>query len=119
MWLGDMETAFLENVKDEISFSHIDIVFAPHHGRKSGQLPNAVLDKLTPHIIVVGEAPATDLTYYSGYNTITQNTSGDITFYCDGSTVEIYAESDTYSVTFLDNEYCDDTYGNYIGTLNL
>jgi beta-lactamase superfamily II metal-dependent hydrolase len=119
LWLGDLETDFLENVKDEITFPHIDIVFAPHHGRKSGRLPKSVLDKLTPHIIVVGEAPATDLTYYSGYNTITQNTSGDIAFYCDGSKVKIYVESDTYSVKFLDNERCDNDYGNYIGTFNL
>jgi beta-lactamase superfamily II metal-dependent hydrolase len=119
MWLGDMETGFLKNVKDAISFSHVDVVFAPHHGRKSGQLPKSVLDKLTPHIIIVGEAPAADLTYYSGYNTITQNTSGDIAFYCDGSKIKIYVESDTYSVKFLDDECCADTYGNYIGTLNL
>ena len=119
MWLGDIEADFLENVKDAISFSHIDIVFAPHHGRKSGRLPKSVLDKLTPHIIVVGEAPASDLAYYSGYNTITQNTSGNITFCCDGGKVRIYVESDTYSVKFIHNEYCADTHGNYIGTLNL
>jgi beta-lactamase superfamily II metal-dependent hydrolase len=119
MWIGDMETDFLENVKDAIAFSRVDVVFAPHHGRKSGRLPKSVLDKLTPHIIVVGEAPATDLTYYSGYNTLTQNSSGDITFYCDNKKVKIYVESNTYSAKFLDNEYCADTYGNYIGTLNL
>jgi beta-lactamase superfamily II metal-dependent hydrolase len=119
LWLGDIETDFLEKVKDEISFSHVDIVFAPHHGRKSGRLPQSVLDKLTPHIVVVGEAPSSDLTYYSDCNTITQNTSGNIAFYCDGSKVKIYVESSTYYVKFLDDEQCQDTYGNYIGTLNL
>jgi beta-lactamase superfamily II metal-dependent hydrolase len=119
MWLGDIETDFLKNVEDEISFSHVDVVFAPHHGRKSGRLPQSVLDKLTPHIIVVGEAPSSDLTYYSGYNTITQNTSGDITFYCDAGKVKIYVESSSYAVNFLDNEYCRNDFGYYIGTLNL
>lgn len=119
MWLGDLESDFLESVKDDISFSHIDVVFAPHHGRKSGRLPRCVLDKLTPHIIIVGEAPASELAYYNGYNTITQNTSGDITFYCNGSRIEIFVESDSYSVEYLDDDNCADTYGNYIGTLNL
>ena len=119
MWLGDLETDFLESVEDEIKFPHVDIVFAPHHGRKSGHLSQSVLDKITPNIIIVGEAPSKDLDYYKGYNTITQNSAGDITFYCDESKVEIYVESDTYSVDFLRNEYCGDTYGNYIGTLVL
>lgn len=117
--VGDLERDFMENVKDEISFLLVDVVFTPHHGRKSGRLPKSVLDKLTPHIIVVGEDSSVDLTYYSDYNTIAQNTSGDITFYCDGSKVKVYVENCTYSVRFLTNEYCADTYRNYIGTLTL
>lgn len=117
MWLGDIETDFLESVEDEIDFSHVDVVFAPHHGRKSGALPKSVLDKITPSIIIIGEAPSSDLKYYSDYNTITQNSSGDIIFDCDGDKIRIYVESDTYSVDFLEDEECYDTYGNYIGTL--
>ena len=94
-------------------------MFAPHHGLKSGRLPKSVLDKITPNIIVVGEAPSSDLTYYSGYNTITQNSSGDITFDSYGDKIRIYVESNTYSVNFLDDEQCDDNFGNYIGTLFL
>lgn len=119
MWLGDIETDFLESVEDKIAFSHVDVVFAPHHGRKSGRIPKSVLDQITPNIIVVGEAPSKDLEYYVDYNTITQNSSGDITFYCDGNKIRIYVESDTYSVDFLQDESCSDTYGNYIGTLYL
>lgn len=119
MWLGDLETDFLEGVKDEIAFDHADVVFAPHHGRKSGRLPQSVLDKITPKIIVVGEAPSKDLEYYKEYNTITQNSSGDITFECDGDKIRIYVESDTYSVNFLEDDLCSNTYGNYIGTLYL
>jgi beta-lactamase superfamily II metal-dependent hydrolase len=120
MWLGDIETDFLENVEDKIAFLHVDIVFAPHHGRKSGRLPKSILDKITPHIIVVGEAPSTDLTYYSGYNTITQNSSGDIAFDCSSDKIRVYVSDDTYLVDFLDNdddEQCDGSLGNYIGTL--
>ena len=119
MWLGDLETDFLEKVESEIAFSHTSVVFAPHHGRKSGRLPSSVLKKISPHIIIVGEASSSDLTYYNGYNTITQNSSGNITFDCDGEKIRIYVESDTYSVDFLDNEYCDNTLGCYIGTFYL
>ena len=117
MWLGDIETDFLESVESEIDFSHVDVVFAPHHGRKSGRLPKIVLDKITPKLIVVGEAPSNDLEYYGDYNTITQNTSGDITFECFGDKINIYVESDNYSVNFLKEDFHDDTYGNYIGTM--
>lgn len=119
MWLGDIETDFLENVEKDVSFSHVDVVFAPHHGRKSGRLPKSVLDKLTPHIIIVGEASSSDLAYYSGYNTITQNSSGDITFDCDGDRIRIYVENTNYSVDFLSWEHCGNILGKYIGTLFL
>jgi len=119
MWLGDIETDFLENIENDVSFSHIDVVFAPHHGRKSGRLPKSVLDKITPHIIVVGEASSSDLTYYSEYNTITQNSSGDITFDCDGDKIRIYVENFNYSVDFLSSEQCGNSLGKYIETLFL
>ncbi len=118
-WLGDMETNYLENIEERIEFNHIDIVFAPHHGRKSGRLPKTVLDKITPRIIIVGEAPSEDIEYYCDYNTITQNSSGDITFNCLDGKIDIYVENDSYSVEFLENDFCNDEYGNYLGTLYL
>lgn len=119
MWLGDIETDFLESVETSIDFSHVDIVFAPHHGRKSGRLPKSVLDKITPNIIVVGEASSSDLAYYNDYNTITQNSSGDITFDCDGNRIRIFVKNNNYSVDFLCDERCSNSLGNYIGTLLL
>lgn len=46
-----------------------------------------------PHIIVIGEAPSKYLNYYSDYNTIKQNSAGDIIFDCCGSKVhmEVYS----------------------------
>lgn len=119
MWLGDLETTFLENIEEEVDFSHVDIVFAPHHGRKSGHLPKSILDKITPRIIIVGEAPSSDLDYYQGYNTITQNSSGSIVFDCHDNHVDIYVGNENYSVNFLEDKSCPDYYGNYIGTLVL
>jgi len=107
MWMGDIEQSFLENVKEDIEFDKINILFAPHHGRKSGKLPNDVLDELNPNIIVIGEAPSEDLEYYPGYNTITQNRAGDIVFECLKNKVRIYV-SGNYSLDCLVTETdCD------------
>lgn len=118
LWMGDIETDFLEKVKDEIDFEKVDILFAPHHGRESGKIPEDILSILDPKIIVIGEAKSEDLNYYSGYNTITQNSAGDITFECIDGKVHIYVGSDTYEVDYLNNEN-QDTYENYIGSFDM
>lgn len=118
VWMGDLETDFMDKIKDEIDIPEIDILFAPHHGRDSGKVPTEILEKMNPKIIIVGEAPSSDLNYYKGYDTITQNTAGDITFDCQTEKVHIYVSNENYSVSFLDNED-EDTFDNYIGTLNL
>lgn len=96
MWMGDMEEDFLEKVKDQIKWPEIDILFAPHHGRKSGKVPNDILEKLNPTVIVIGEAPSKHLNYYQGYNTITQNSAGDITFQCSEDRFHIYTSKTEY-----------------------
>lgn len=118
LWLGDIETNFLEKVKEEIEFEEVDVIFAPHHGRDSGKIPEDVLEILNPQVIVVGEAKSKDLNYYSGYNTITQNSSGDIIFDCGGGKVHIYVGNDTYSVDFLNDEQ-QSVYSNYIGSFDV
>lgn len=117
-WHGDLETAFMESIEKSVDLSRTDIVFAPHHGRKSGKIPNSWLDKLRPKIIVLGEAPSRYMHYYSGYNTITQNSAGDITFDCVEGKVHIYVSNPDYSVDFLVDEG-HDRFSNYIGTLVL
>lgn len=120
MWMGDLETDFLEKVKDEIEFEEIDILFAPHHGRDSGKLPADVLEKLLPKIVVVGEAPSEKLNYYAGYNTITQNTAGDITFVVNDNDVDVYVSNENYSVDYLKKKSKEERtsgMGYYIGSL--
>ena len=115
-WMGDLETDFMENISDDFTPEPSHVLFAPHHGRKSGRVPKPWLDAIQPTIIVVGEAPSSDLEYYSGYDTITQNSAGDITFECLTGKTHVYVSSESYSVDYLGEEYVDDTYGNYIGT---
>jgi len=118
LWMGDLETDFMESIKDDIKLPKINILIAPHHGRDTGKVPEGWMSKMNPEVIIIGEAPSEDLNYYNGYNTITQNSAGDITFECVEKKVHIFVSNQGYSVVFLDNEYIsgDD---NYIGTLNL
>jgi len=118
LWMGDLETDFMEKIKDVVELPKIDILFAPHHGRDTGKVPEEWLKKMNPKIVVIGEAPAEDLNYYNSYNTITQNSAGDITFGCVEKKVHIFVSSSEYSADFLkDEKISGDDY--YIGTLNL
>lgn len=119
LWFGDLENDFMESIKENLKIEKADIIFAPHHGRDSGKIPKEILDKINPKLIVIGEAPSENLNYYSGYNTITQNSAGDITFECEENKVHIYVSNNKYSVTFLENEYKSNNYDYYIGTLLL
>ena len=74
--------------------------------------------RLKPRIIVIGEAPSRHLHYYGSYETLTQNSAGDIVFDCEGDKVHIFASEDTYEVSHLDDEVASGD-GTYIGTLNV
>ena len=119
-WFGDLENSFMEDIYDDIDLRPSDIIFAPHHGRKSGHLPKSWLDDLKPKIIVVGEAPSKYLEYYNKFNTIKQNSAGDITFHCVGRKIHIYCSSSNYSEKFLDYHCMKNAFGGYyIGTLEI
>lgn len=120
LWLGDLDTDFMEEIKDELAFDKVGILFAPHHGRFTGTVPSAWLGQMDPDIIVIGEAPSEHLNYYAGYNTITQNSSGDITFDCQSGKTHVYVSNPDYCVDFLEDENEPDIdHGFYIGTLSV
>ena len=119
LWMGDLETDFMEAIKHDIQLPNVDVLFAPHHGRASGKVPHKMLNELAPKIVVVGEAPSGDLTYYKGFNTITQNSAGHIVFDCLTGKVRVFT-SKPYKVDFLRHENnCSMSGYNYIGTLYL
>lgn len=118
LWMGDLETAFMEGVEDEIELPLVDVLFAPHHGRDSGRVPDSMLETMSPRMIVVGEAPSKYLHYYPNYNTITQNRAGDIVFECETNAVHVFTSND-YKTDFLkDWSKSRDGYF-YAGTLDL
>lgn len=118
LWMGDLESDFLEKIKEEVDFTKVDILFAPHHGRDSGKVPEEILKIIEPKIVIVGEAKSKNLNYYSNYNTITQNTAKDIIFECETGYVHIYVGNEEYKVEFLEN-HNKDSYEGYLGTLVL
>ena len=117
-WMGDLETTFMDNIKDGVDFAKVNILFAPHHGRESGKIPQSILDILKPDIIIIGEAPSANLNYYQGYNTITQNSAGDITFVNESKEIHIYVSNKDYKVNFLKNKNKNE-YNYYLGTLEI
>lgn len=120
LWMGDLETDFMEKIEHKVDIPKIDILFAPHHGRDSGKVPQSWLEAMTPGLIVIGEAPSEYLNYYQGNDTITQNSTGDILFDCVTSKVHLYAENHNYVASCLDDEGKDHKNGlYYIGTLQV
>lgn len=120
VWMGDLETAFMDSIVDEIVLPKTNLLFAPHHGRKSGRIPPKWITAMNPDIIIMGEANANDSDYaaYPNHNKIRQNSAWDITFECDGGKVHCYSSNPNYSVDFLDDEGAS-TFDNYLGTLNI
>ena len=118
MWLGDLETEFMEKITESISLEKTTVVFASHHGRNSGKIPDSWLEKLDPQIIVLGEAPSRHLHYYTGYMTITQNRAGDITMECVDDKVHFYVSNPNYSHNGLTDEGRE-TFENYIGSITV
>ena len=119
MWMGDLESDFLNSVKECIDFEKVNVLFAPHHGRESGKVPKDILKKLDPDVIIIGEAPSKNINYYSGYNTITQNSAGAITFVIDDKTVDIYVNNRSYYVDFLDYLPNKDDFNFYLGSKSI
>lgn len=95
-WFGDLDTDFMYNIKDKVDWIKADIVFAPHHGRSSGRIPNEILEKIKPKIIIIGEAPSENLDYYTGYETITQNTAENIVIICEDNTANFFVSNSNY-----------------------
>ena len=118
LWMGDLETDFMEKSQYRFVMPKVDVLFAPHHGRISGKVPKKWLGEIDPALAIVGEAPSEYLDYYRGYDIITQNSAGDLLFECGAGRTHIYASDSTYVAGCLDDEGLDHSHGlYYIGTL--
>jgi len=109
----------VENYSDKIS--NVNVLKAAHHGRESGKIPSDLLKRLDPHVIVIGEALSEHLNYYTGYNTLTQNSTGDIVFKNESGKTHIFIEKKNYSydISFLKKEAIENCeLGYYLGTFS-
>lgn len=118
MWLGDLETEFMDNITEDIELEKTTVVFAAHHGRYSGKIPDSWLELLDPQFIVIGEAPSRDLNYYTGYNIITQNKARGITFDLVDETVHVYSSNPNYSHKALIDK-AQSKFEGYIGSFTV
>jgi beta-lactamase superfamily II metal-dependent hydrolase len=118
LWLGDLETEFMESIVDEIELTKTTVVFASHHGRASGKIPDSWLEKLDPQIIVIGEAPSRHLHYYTGYNVLTQNKAGHITMDCVDDRLDVYVTNENYHRDYLE-DHGKNVFPGYIGSLEV
>ena len=109
MWMGDLETNFMEEIENDVDLCKVNVLFAPHHGRDTGKVPKSWLKVLDPDLIIIGEAPSEHLNYYNGYDTITQNSAGDITFLLNDNSCNIYVGNPNYSTIFQNNDYKADS----------
>ena len=110
----------MSNITDSIDLTKTTIVFASHHGRQSGKIPDTWLEKLDPQIIVIGEAQSRHLNYYTGYQTVTQNKAGDITMDCIGNEVHIYVSNVNYKNDALTNKGLPNSHGaKYAGSITV
>jgi beta-lactamase superfamily II metal-dependent hydrolase len=117
LWLGDLHTDFMKEIEDDISLDKTTVVFASHHGRQSGRIPHSWLRRLDPQIIVIGEAPSRHLNYYTGYETLTQNSVGHITFKCVEDKVHIYTSNYMARPAWMSNEGVAG--GDYVGSITV
>lgn len=120
VWMGDLEKDFMDQIVDRVDLPKTTLLFAPHHGRKSGRVPAEWIEAMDPDVIIMGEANANDSDYaaYPSHNKIRQNSAWDITFDCVGSKVHCYSSNPDYAVDFLHDEG-QNRFNYYIGTLNL
>lgn len=102
-WMGDLENEFMEKIKDKVKLPKTNILFAPHHGRKSGKVPSEWIEAMDPDIIVMGNCGSKDSDYssYSDYNKIRQNSAYDITFDIYNSHIDVYCSNENYEIDFL------------------
>ena len=123
MWMGDLEIDMQKEFYNTCkkSIPKVDILFAPHHGRDSGKVPQELLSELNPKIIVIGDAPSEHICYYDSEKTITQNTAGDIYFECLDHKVRIYTKNDISNAPkgLRKESNCNQQGWFYIGTLYL
>ena len=95
----------LEKHNSEVS--NVDLLIAPHHGRKSGG-NDKYLDVLKPKLTLFGNAPSEDLDYASCSNRklchITNNQAGNVVVEISSSGMKVYVSNESFAKKCRKNE---------------
>ena len=66
VWMGEVETGYVERIKDKVDWPNVDILFAPHDGRDTAKLAESVLKGRAAEGGVMGEGQSEELNYCRG-----------------------------------------------------
>ena len=101
----------LENWEDDVK--DVDLLIAPHHGRKSGR-SYAFLDTVNPKMTFFGNARSEHLAYsawtYRGLEYITNNQANCMVVDCSGNNLTLYVTYETFARKYNTSTYYSRTY---------
>lgn len=120
MFMGDLTTEYMEVIEPYVNWEKINVLLAPHHGRKSGHIPAKIMKQINPDIIIIGIEPSKDADYYNNYNTLRQSECGDIMIDFSNEKLDIFVKNFKYnkkhSELFQSNNHSPETQMKYIGS---
>lgn len=119
---GDSESKtwdyILENFKNLVK--NIDVLIAPHHGRKTGG-NSTYLDILNPKLTLFGNADSEDIDYYSydkrGLKHYTNNQGGDFVLDVGVNGIDIYVTNKSFAIDLIGREPFSNYSAYYIETI--
>ena len=101
----------LDNWKDAVK--NVDLLIAPHHGRKSGR-SYKFLDTVNPKMTFFGNARSEHLAYgawsYRKLEKITNNEANCMVVDCSGNNLTLYVTYETFARSYNSNTFYSPTY---------
>jgi competence protein ComEC len=83
------------------SIKNVDVLVAPHHGRRSGDRDFAFLDVTRPKLTLFGNALSKDLAYRPWYDRnlsiVTNNQAGNVVIDANVAPMRVYASNEEYA----------------------
>lgn len=100
--------------------SDVDVLLAPHHGRKTGGNDD-YLDVLKPKLTLFGNAESEHLDYSSWNNRnlfkITNNEAGNIVLEIDDDEIKVFVSNKNFAKNFKNFKNLETIHGYYIGSM--
>ena len=112
---GDSHDNTWEHILDnwENAVKDVDLLIAPHHGRKSGR-NYEFLDTVNPKMTFFGNARSEHLAYsawtYRNLEYITNNQANCMVVDCSGNNLTLYVTYETFARSYNPNTYYSSTY---------